>query len=198
MADDIRDNAALLASRICHDLISPLGAINNGLELLAMSGLADTPELKLIEESIQSANARIKFFRVALGAASGSQIIARAEIIKLLAESYGGKRIRTRWDAASDPTRTEAKIGFLAIMCMETALPSGGEIIVSLEHGSWSVNAYGPKIRYEAPLWGLVAGKPYEDLTSGMVQFALLGDVMGAIGKEPQIGHSDSAVSLKF
>lgn len=198
MDSDIRDNAALLASRICHDLISPLGAINNGLELLAMSGLGDTPELNLIEESIQSANARIKFFRVALGASSGSQIMARAEIMKLLAGCYGGGRMKTRWDAASDPTRTDAKIGFLAIMCMETALPNGGEVIVSMEHGSWTVSAYGPKIRFEQPLWGLVAGKPYEDLTSGMVQFALLGDVMRMTGKTPQIGHSDSAVSLKF
>jgi len=148
MANDIRDNAALLASRIC--------------------------------------------------ASSGTQIFARAEVIKLLTSCYGAGRMKTRWDAASDPTRTEAKIGFLAIMCMETALPNGGEVIVSNEHGRWSVSAYGPKIRFDAPLWGVVAGKPYEDLTSGMVQFALLGDALRNTGKEPQIGHSDSAVSLKF
>ncbi len=198
MTDDIRDHAALLASRICHDLISPLGAINNGLELLAMSGLGDTPEMKLIEESIASANARIQFFRVALGASSGTQIIARAEIMKLLAGCYGTGRLKTRWDAASDPTRTQTKVGFLAIMCMETALPNGGEVIVSNEHGAWSIQAYGPKIRFDAGLWGLVAGKPHEDLTSGMVQFGLLGEALKMTSKIPQIGHSDSAVSLKF
>jgi histidine phosphotransferase ChpT len=48
MSDDIKDTSALLGSRICHDLISPLGAISNGLELLAMSGIASSPEMTLI------------------------------------------------------------------------------------------------------------------------------------------------------
>ena len=42
--------AALIGSRICHDLISPIGAINNGLELLTMTGVAQSPELALIAQ----------------------------------------------------------------------------------------------------------------------------------------------------
>jgi histidine phosphotransferase ChpT len=60
---------SLIGSRICHDLISPLGAIGNGVELLAMSEVAKGPEMSLIAESVENANARIRFFRVAFGAA---------------------------------------------------------------------------------------------------------------------------------
>ena len=52
-----RHIAALLGSRICHDLISPIGAISNGVELMQMSGADSSPELALISESVESANA---------------------------------------------------------------------------------------------------------------------------------------------
>ena len=55
--------AALLGSRICHDLISPLGAIGNGIELLELSGI-DSPEVALIREAVADANRRIKLFRI--------------------------------------------------------------------------------------------------------------------------------------
>ena len=58
---------ALIGSRICHDLISPIGAINNGLELLSMSDERDGPEFDLITESVGNASARIRFFRIAYG-----------------------------------------------------------------------------------------------------------------------------------
>ncbi|MEP3017383.1 MAG: histidine phosphotransferase, partial [Tateyamaria sp.] len=51
---------ALIGSRICHDLISPIGAINNGLELLGMSNEREGPELDLISESVGNASARIR------------------------------------------------------------------------------------------------------------------------------------------
>ena len=58
--------ATLIGSRICHDLISPIGAINNGLELLELTGGAQGPEMDLISNSVEHAEARIKFFRIAL------------------------------------------------------------------------------------------------------------------------------------
>ena len=66
---DKPDLAALIGSRICHDLISPIGAIGNGVELMMMDGTAKTPELALIAESVANANARIRYFRVAFGSA---------------------------------------------------------------------------------------------------------------------------------
>ena len=73
MAQDPLSLAKLIASRICHDLISPVGAIANGMELVALTGADITPEFELISDSVAGANARIKFYRVALGMSSAEQ-----------------------------------------------------------------------------------------------------------------------------
>jgi histidine phosphotransferase ChpT len=67
------DLTALVGSRICHDLVSPLGAIGNGVELLGLTGIAPSPEMALIVESVENANARLRFFRIAYGAAGTDQ-----------------------------------------------------------------------------------------------------------------------------
>ena len=198
MSDDIKDTPALLGSRICHDLISPLGAISNGLELLAMSGIASSPEMTLIEDAIESANARVRFFRVAFGAATGSQILARSEILKLIEGCYGAGRISVRWDPPWDPSRTEVKIGLLAILCLESTLSHGGSIIVEASRGVWTFQSYGEKIRFEPELWAALQGRGAGEVSSAQVQFLLLRDALHLAGKTPQVGHSDSAVSLKI
>ena len=78
---DALDLAALLCSRVCHDVISPVGAINNGLEVLEderdeqMRGFA----LDLIRKSARQASAKLQFARLAFGAAgsAGAQIDLR-------------------------------------------------------------------------------------------------------------------------
>ncbi|RUV56051.1 histidine phosphotransferase, partial [Mesorhizobium sp. M5C.F.Ca.IN.020.29.1.1] len=65
------DLAALLCSRVCHDIISPVGAINNGLELLDEGG-ADEDAMKLIRQSARNASARLQFARIAFGAAGSA------------------------------------------------------------------------------------------------------------------------------
>ncbi|MGL4404805.1 MAG: histidine phosphotransferase, partial [Notoacmeibacter sp.] len=63
--------AALLCSRICHDVISPVGALNNGLELLDEPG-AEADAMALIRVSARNASARLQFLRIAFGAAGSS------------------------------------------------------------------------------------------------------------------------------
>ena len=89
------DLAALIGSRICHDLISPIGAIGNGLELLSMSG-AGGPEVALISDSVANANARIRFFRIAFGHASPEQGTSRSEILSIL-QGYLWRDTASRW-----------------------------------------------------------------------------------------------------
>jgi histidine phosphotransferase ChpT len=78
VALDSLDLAALLCSRICHDLISPTGAIVNGLEVLEEGGDAETKSfaMDLIKKSARTASARLQFCRIAFGAAgsAGAQI----------------------------------------------------------------------------------------------------------------------------
>ena len=92
VALDALDLAALLCSRVCHDLISPTGAIVNGLEVLEENGSDEetkTFALDLIKKSAKTASARLQFCRLAFGAAGSAnaqidlgdaQIMARAFI----------------------------------------------------------------------------------------------------------------------
>src|SRR3954463_11580641 len=77
-APDALELAALLCSRVCHDLISPVGAIVNGLEVLDDDPKPDDREfaLELIRKSAKTASARLQFCRLAFGAAgsAGAQI----------------------------------------------------------------------------------------------------------------------------
>src|SRR5262249_29264905 len=72
------DLAALFCSRVCHDLMSPTGAIVNGLEVLEEDGDAETKTfaLDLIKKSAKAASARLQFCRIAFGAAgsTGAQV----------------------------------------------------------------------------------------------------------------------------
>ena len=101
---DKPDLAALIASRICHDLISPIGAIGNGVELLAMEPGAVRPEMALISESVANANARIRFFRISFGAASGDQRIARSEVMSVLTDLTRGGRVSYAWTSVAEFT----------------------------------------------------------------------------------------------
>jgi histidine phosphotransferase ChpT len=78
LAPDALELAALLSSRVCHDLISPVGAIVNGLEVLDDNPKPEDREfaLELIRKSAKTASARLQFCRLAFGAAgsSGAQI----------------------------------------------------------------------------------------------------------------------------
>lgn len=107
------DLGSLIGSRICHDLISPIGAINNGLELLAMSGDAEGPEIGLIGESVGSASARIRFFRIAFGTA-GDQMVGSAEVAAILRDLYAPSRIDIVWQMGAAQPRSLAALSGLA------------------------------------------------------------------------------------
>ena len=100
--------ATLVGSRICHDLISPIGAISNGLELLDLAGSFKGPEHDLIAESVASANARIRFFRIAYGAA-GEQMLGRAEVAGVLRDHGQTARLRMDWQPQDPQPRREVK-----------------------------------------------------------------------------------------
>lgn len=198
MAVDTANLAALIGSRICHDLISPVGAINNGLELLAMSGAMAGPELELISDSVLNANARIRFFRIAFGAA-GDQQMGRAEIDSVLDDIGKAGRLKYQWNLAEGCSRSEVRMAFLAALCLETALPYGGLISVSCTDGKWTVVGEGRKISIEAPLWGHVdTSDTSATLTPAQVQFAMLAVAAQEAERQVSFDHSEEKVTVWF
>lgn len=166
--------AALIGSRICHDLISPIGAINNGLELLGMTGAAEGPELELISESVTNASARIRFFRIAFGAA-GEQQIGQSEAMSVLQDMMGGGRVTCEYLPEAPQPRKHVRLVFLSILCLETALPYGGHIIVSETEGQWYIRGVGEKLNVDEALWSALADPAQlGSIEPAQVQFALL------------------------
>lgn len=194
---DRPDIAALIGSRICHDLISPIGAIGNGLELLSMSG-AGGAEVALIAESVANASARIRFFRIAFGLAAPDQGIARSEILGILKDVYGDSRIRIDWGVGADCRRLEAKAVFLAVQCLENALPYGGEIAVSRANGAWHLTGRSQKLKHDQGLWSILTGAAPDGLDPKNVHFALLPDAVDRLGRGITLHAGEDCITLSF
>lgn len=170
------DLTALIGSRICHDLISPLGAIGNGVELLMMSPGQAGPELTLIAESVTNANARIRFFRIAFGAAALGQSVAPNEVRAILDDMTRGGRLKVDWAMPGNVTRQDVKLVFLLIQCLEVALPYGGQIRIAPlpDAAGWTVEAEAPRMKIDPALWSrLTRQDAGADLDPAQVQFAL-------------------------
>lgn len=190
--------SALIGSRICHDLISPIGAINNGLELLGMSGDQSGPEMDLIHESVGNASARIRYFRVAFGAA-GEQTMGRSEIMSILKDVMAGARLDVAWGPMDAQPRSEVRLAFLALLCVESAMPYGGRIEISEDNGRWLLHGHADKLNIDAHLWDvLVTAQAPEDLRPAQVQFALLPLIASDMRRRISTETSASTVKLRF
>jgi histidine phosphotransferase ChpT len=127
----------LLASRVCHDLISPVGAIGNGLELLEdADGDMAKEALKLSANCVRKASALLEYFRMAYGAA-GSGDALRWEGAKTLAAGIlEGSKISLSWPAVPaglKPPSGAAKLALNMVLLASEMLPRGGEVAVALE-----------------------------------------------------------------
>ncbi|MCR9158471.1 MAG: histidine phosphotransferase family protein [Rhodobacteraceae bacterium] len=202
MHHDEASLAALIGSRICHDLISPIGAISNGLELVGMtSATPDGPEMSLIQQSCDHAAARIRFFRIAFGSAADARTIPMAEARRTLADHYAGTRISAEWHIDSDLGRDVTQMAYLAALCLETALPKGGVLDVSFNDQCLTATGHTETVLATLPIWS-VLNDAYDtdtpDVGPPHVQFALLARICVDRGIEPQIGTLDGTAQLRL
>lgn len=175
---DDPDLPALLGSRLCHDLISPVGAIGNGLELLSMSGGAAASrreEMQLVADSVAQAQARILFYRVAFGTSRGDQAMGSPELADTLAGVYAAGRLRVSWNVSGEVARPAARLAYLMVLCTEAALARGGQVTVTRDRRHWQVAGSGPRLRDLTPFWSLLQGGACDEpMTPERVQFPLL------------------------
>lgn len=196
---DRSDLAALIASRICHDLISPIGAIGNGVELLTMEPGGQRPEIALISESVANANARIRFFRICFGAATGDQRIARSEVLSVLTDLTRGGRVSYAWSSVSDLPRREVRLAFLLLQCLETAMAYGGKIQVTQAETGWTIQADAPRLKIDPTLWeGLVLPEAPEGIGANHVHFALVPAEVARQGRCLGAEVGETSIRLTF
>ena len=139
-----------------------------------MSIHAGGPEVELITESVENANARIRFFRIACGAASAGQMISNSEICAVLRDMTHGGKLNIDWTPAEDQERVQVKLAFLLIQCFETAMPWGGQIKISELGGEWSVYGSADRMQIQPELWENLSRPAGSDaINASKVHFAL-------------------------
>lgn len=146
------DLAALLCSKVCHDVISPVGAINNGLELLEEGG-ADEDAMNLIKQSARTASARLQFARIAFGAAGSAGVQIDTGDANLVANQYmQGEKANFSWEGPRVlMPKNKVKLMLNMLLVANGAIPRGGNLSVKIEDPDTNLKitlrAAGPMLR---------------------------------------------------
>jgi histidine phosphotransferase ChpT len=199
------DLAALLCSRVCHDLISPVGAIVNGIEVLEEDKDEETKTfaLDLIKKSAHQASAKLQFCRLAFGAAgsAGAQIdLGDAEKVArgLLEDS----KTTLVWNLPRELlAKNRVKLLLNMLMIAAAAIPRGGRLTVDPvpggEGGSgFRVTASGLNARLAPTVSELLAGSPTQAVNAHAIQPLYAGILARDCGLALSAGSEGEAVVL--
>lgn len=140
----------MLCSRLCHDLITPVGAISSGFEIMETCDPEDHAELlNLTRQSAATAARRLSFYRAIFGYSVASQFSGFTQVRTLLEAFLGPSKISLRWpalDAFEANETLQSAVGqwgrLIANMTLigaETA-PYGGDLLITLTPGDLGVN----------------------------------------------------------
>jgi histidine phosphotransferase ChpT len=197
--------ASLLCSRLCHDLLSPVGALNNGLELMADEQDPEMRErcLELLAESAKASAAKLKFFRLAFGAAGGfGEEIDTREARTALDGLFGAeKKIELGWMVTADKLPKEAvKVLLNLALVAGDALVRGGRLDIGAERAANGteivIRAEGPRLLLDPNLRATLergaAGTVEPRAAGAWLAHALISESKGKL----QISPPDSPVLL--
>ena len=172
------DFAALLVSRVCHDLVSPVGAVVNGLEVLEdetdIAMRADA--LRLVAQSAEQAAARLQFARLAFGAAgSAGAELDLAEVGRIVAGLLQGGKVEMVWRAgAVNWPKDWAKLLMNTILVAADCLPRGGRVTVEASGDTsvprFQVVATGQVMRLPEEVEHALRGEPATALDGRSIQ----------------------------
>ncbi|WP_371347143.1 histidine phosphotransferase ChpT [Ancylobacter sp. IITR112] len=204
---DKLDLAALLCSRVCHDVISPVGAIVNGLEVLEDE---DDPAMKsfaldLIAKSARQASARLQFARLAFGAAgsAGAQIDT-GDAEKVARGFLEDDRTSLNWQLPRVlAPKNKVKLLLNLLVVATSTIPRGGRIGVEEngagEEGGFRLITQGSHSRIPPHLVALLAGHPAEEgasLDAHAIQPHYTGLLARATGYAITLAHEGDMVTI--
>ncbi len=203
---DPLDLASLLCSRLCHDLLSPVGALSNGLELLADERDPDMRQrcFDLLDQSARISADKLKFFRLAFGAAGGFGESVPVDEAKAVIEALVGdaKRVELNWALAADRLPKGAvKVLLNFAQIGLDALVRGGTLDVGAESRDGAseivVRAAGPRIAFDQVIGRALEGKlGAGELTSRTAAAHMLSMLAAQAGGGLQFVLSEDALVL--
>ena len=198
------DLAALLCSRVCHDVISPVGAIVNALEVLE----EDDPSMRdfaldLIKKSARNASSRLQFARLAFGAAgSAGAMIDLGDAGNVANGFLNDEKLSLEWEAprALLP-KNQVKLLLNLLIIATHAVPRGGKLTaittVEGEQGRFEITATGSHARIPAHVEDLLAGRSDTGtIDAHAVQPVYTGMVARAAGMEIAFAIEGDKVSI--
>jgi histidine phosphotransferase ChpT len=200
------DLASLLCSRLCHDLLSPVGALNNGLELLADETDPAMRErcMDLLAESARTSANKLKFFRLAFGAGGGfGEALDTREVENavrgLVSEN---KRLELGWHV-EEPTlpKPAAKVLLNLVLLASDALVRGGSLDVGAEAGDAGTEIVlkleGPRIVLDPELRRmLVDGEAADGVTARSAATYMTHELVAAAGGRVQVSEPAEGVMV--
>jgi len=200
------DFAALLCSRLCHDLVSPVGAINNGLEILEDETDASMREavVDLITKSTQQAAYKLQFFRLAFGAAGGfsSQLDVR-EAEKAIREILIGSRVTFEWFVSvTSVSKSLVKLLLNVALLVSESLIRGGVLTVKLDATddghTLEILASGDRVILQAPIKAALLGElAHEELEPRTAPAHLAAILVAEMGGKLAIRQDDNELAVK-
>ena len=141
----------LLVSHICHDLVSPVGAISNGIEFMEeMDGGPDA--LNLIKDSCNQASVRLQCFRLSYGAAGSGGNIKYGDIKNAFENYIAGGRTQLNWminGPASMYPEGYMKVVLNALMLADAAIPGEGVLSISQTDSGVQITASGKRVEFK-------------------------------------------------
>ncbi|XUY26176.1 histidine phosphotransferase ChpT [Agrobacterium sp. rho-8.1] len=170
------DLAALLCSRVCHDVISPVGAINNGLELLDEGG-SDADAMDLIRTSAINASVRLKFARLAFGASGSAGASIDTGEAEKAAKDFAAaeKKAEVTWNGPrAIVPKNRVKMLLNLFLVAYSAIPRGGNVDVVIEDpetdARFEITVKGRMMRLPAKFVALSEGTEEEAVDAHSVQ----------------------------
>lgn len=192
----------LMASRVCHDLVSPVSAIGNGLELIEESAAIpeDDDALKLCMGSQRRASALLQAFRMAFGAGQISENLA--DVRRLAGDLLQQGKVRLDWQVAPGVAvpRGAARLLLNMVMLGSECLPRGGTLQVRIAGGALEIAAIGQDPKAEEAEAAIQPGCAASALTPRTVQAFFAARVAEQLGGQlkivPQPGRVDLRANL--
>src|SRR5690606_10454674 len=199
-----QDLAAAVASRICHDLVSPVGAVVNGVDLLRDTGPSDLSEtVGMIAQSAGRASALLQFYRIAFGAASEeAQPVGRAALRELASVLAQPPRVLLDWEGEGPPMpRVEARLVGLLALCARSVTGMRGVIAVRPGRGSTfplTISVDAEAFSGTHPMLDLLVGaKAGAPASPRSVEFVLAREAAQALGVPLRIGRTARRVTIE-
>ncbi|XWN32453.1 MAG: histidine phosphotransferase family protein [Devosia sp.] len=190
------DLASLLASRLCHDVVGPVGAIMNGLELMAEDSAMSDMAIALIRKSAKQASSKLQYARMAYGAAGGAAELDPGEAGRLTAEMFDGERASLDWQWSGPVSpRVGVKLAMLLSTFALGAVPRGGTIRVATPSPHLEVTAEGTALRAPPFLEVLTGAGDSEDPRAA--QALVMAQLAESAGWAVTAQESDGVLTLR-